>query len=94
MKQTGSGMFSRFVATLDTNGGHIICGFILLLFGAAMMQFKLPKAEDVLVGGLTVVGMSMRGRGSDNHNMPTPADGSGATTRQTTETLTATEPKQ
>jgi hypothetical protein len=44
---------------LNTNGGHIIVGFALLFVGAGFSKFGIPKGEDLIVVGMTLIGRAM-----------------------------------
>lgn len=44
---------------MESEGGHIIACFLLILMGAALYQLKIPKGEDLIVFSLGVLGRSM-----------------------------------
>ncbi len=46
---------------LDTPGGHIAVCFALILTGAALWAWHVPKSEDLIVGSTGVLFAAMRG---------------------------------
>ena len=60
--------FSLLVATLDTPGGHMLMCLLVILVGAGFALLKIPKAEDLIIAGSGALFISMRGRGSENHD--------------------------
>lgn len=56
------GWFHRFCAALDTPGGHMLAGFGLIAFGFVGTSMKVPKAEDMVIAGITVITMGARGQ--------------------------------
>jgi hypothetical protein len=50
------------IAWLDTPAGHILVCFALLVIGAVFALAGLPKAEDIIVISLGILGRSMIGR--------------------------------
>lgn len=57
-------------SSIDTPSGHIVCGFLLILIGAGFYLAKIPKGEDILVAGATVVTVAMKGLGAKNGSSP------------------------
>ncbi|HEY2013854.1 MAG TPA: hypothetical protein VGH38_10160 [Bryobacteraceae bacterium] len=49
----------KFADFLERPGGEVVVGFALIGMGAALWWVKVPKAEDVIVAGLTLVGRAM-----------------------------------
>jgi hypothetical protein len=68
LKEFQMNWFSRFVATIDTPGGHVIVCLTLIALGASLTWFRVPKGEDLFVAATAAVFLSMRGRGSENHD--------------------------
>lgn len=56
------GWFHRFCAALDTPGGHMLAGFGLIVSGFIGTSLKVPKAEDMVIAGITVITMGARGQ--------------------------------
>lgn len=46
---------------LERDGGRILAAYGLLLTGIACAAFRVPKAEDILVAGLTLIGRELMG---------------------------------
>ena len=53
---------------LEREAGHIVVCLILIVMGAGLWMFKVPKGEDLIPFALGVLGRSMIGR------KPTPED--------------------
>jgi hypothetical protein len=49
----------RTFDVLNTNGGHIVVGFCLMLLGGAFFKFGIPKGEDLIVVGMTLIARAM-----------------------------------
>lgn len=66
----------KFFDVLNTNGGHIFVGFLLLFVGAGFMKFGIPKGEDLIVVGTTLIGRAMTDqRDAGSSNQPAKAEG-------------------
>jgi hypothetical protein len=52
------------LGSLDQPAGHIICGFLLMLFGAGFFKLGIPHGDDIIVAGFTIIGMAMKGLGN------------------------------
>jgi hypothetical protein len=44
---------------LNTNGGHIVVGFMLMFVGAVFFKIGIPKGEDLILVGSTLIGRAM-----------------------------------
>ena len=53
---------------LEREAGHVVVCLILIVMGAGLWMFKVPKGEDLIPFALGVLGRSMIGR------KPTPED--------------------
>jgi hypothetical protein len=52
----------EFFGELDSPGGHIAVCIGLILLGAALSKFSVPKAEDLIIFALGTMGRSMLGK--------------------------------
>lgn len=43
----------------NTNGGHILVGFMLLFVGAGFYLGHIPKGEDLIIVGSTLISRAM-----------------------------------
>ncbi len=66
----------NFLDSLDTPGGHIFLGCWLLVFGVfcVSLPWPIPKAEDLIVAGVTVITLAARGRERANGKPPVPGN--------------------
>ena len=68
--------FSRFVASIDTPGGHVIVCLIVMVFGFVACKLGIAKeGGELITGGAAALFLSMRGRGSENHDLGAPQSG-------------------
>lgn len=58
---------------LDSAGGHILCAFALILTGALFYVCGIPKAEDLIIFALGILGTSTR-RANDGNGKPKPVE--------------------
>lgn len=45
---------------VDTPGGHILVCLLVIALGAGFCALRIPKGEDLIVGGSSVLFMAMR----------------------------------
>ena len=57
-------MPNKFLAAIDTPGGHILVCSIMIIVGGIMFKINIPKGEDIIVGAVAVLFAAMRGKGS------------------------------
>lgn len=51
-----------FLDGLDTPGGHMLVCFLVILLGASFHALSIPKSDDLIIGGSSVLFMAMRSR--------------------------------
>jgi F0F1-type ATP synthase assembly protein I len=51
----------RIAAFFEREAGHVVVSLILIIFGAALWKFGVPKGEDLIPFALGVLGRSMIG---------------------------------
>lgn len=68
------GWFHRFCAALDTPGGHMLAGFGLIVSGFIGTSLKVPKAEDMVIAGITVITMGARGQNGKGTGVQPPPE--------------------
>ena len=52
-------MLDAFFSSINSSGGHIIIGLVMLCVGAIMAKSGIPKGEDLIVAGTTLIGRAM-----------------------------------
>ena len=52
----------RIAEFLERPAGEVLVAFALMAVGVGMYGLKIPKAEDAIVAGLTLVSRAMIGR--------------------------------
>lgn len=53
-------IWERFLDTLDSSGGHIALLFALMLVGIGMVKLNIAKGEDVMMGALGALLLSLK----------------------------------
>lgn len=51
----------KWTGWISTPGGEVIVGFLLALMGAGFYACKIPKGEDAIVAGFTLISRAMVG---------------------------------
>lgn len=80
------------LSSLDQPAGHILCGFALVIIGAVFYKLSIPKSEDLIVGGLTYIGLAAKGLNGRGVMLP-PSNSDTKTTTEVTSTSVSVPPK-
>ena len=62
-----------FIGQIDTPGGHILICLLLIGIAAGMWMCHVPKSDDLMVGAMSVLFGSMRGRGGSGPEKDVPS---------------------
>lgn len=68
------GWFYRFCAALDTPGGHVLVGVILILIGGVFLKLSIPEGKDLILfasGALFRSMLGQNGKGAGLQQQPT-----------------------
>ena len=84
-----------FIGQIDTPGGHILICLILIAIAAGLWALHVPKSDDLMVGAMSVLFGSMRGRGGSGPEKDVPsAEPVVKSASTTTESSTSAPPAQ
>lgn len=56
------GLFHGFCAGLDTPGGHMIMGVVMIIVGGVFSKFQIPHGSELIVSGIMLVGVAAKGQ--------------------------------
>lgn len=59
------GVWSKWLDTLDSNGGHLALLLFLILLGMSAFKLGIPKAEDIMMGAFGALLMALKGTTSN-----------------------------
>lgn len=81
-----------FIGQIDTPGGHILICLILIAIAAGLWALHVPKSDDLMVGAMSVLFGSMRGRGGSGPEKDIPSTDPVVKSNTTTTESTVTAP--
>jgi hypothetical protein len=53
---------ARWSDWISTPAGEVMVGFVLMFVGAGFYLWKIPKGDDMIVAGFTLIGRAMVGQ--------------------------------